>query len=155
MFFLYHEIIKNEVYYQSFHPRIFKKEMAFTDIYDLYNQRLTADQPYVDSCVSAIKTQIETYTNTYQLFYFDFDLTDLIGSLDVDTQIRIKDQIIFTLKNIGIRCYLLYTGVTNTPGTPNYQPYAINFNSKYITVSLLLHVEWFIRNDREFMKAYV
>jgi hypothetical protein len=127
------------------------------DIYDLYNTQLTTDQPYVDTCVSAIKTQIASTVAANGVYDFNFDLTPYIGSLDIPSQIRIKDRIIFTFRAIGIGCFLLWTGTAQTPNitSSSYQPWGINFNSQYITTSLVVKVRWFVRNDTEFGKSYV
>lgn len=126
------------------------------DIYDLYNERLTADQSYVDSCVTAIKAQIATTVSNNEVYDFNFDLTPYIGTLDLASQIRIKDRIIYTFRVIGIGCFILYSAnqVPNVTSS-NVQPFAINFNSQYITNSLVLKIRWFVRNDTEFAKSYV
>lgn len=128
-----------------------------TSIYDRYNERLTADQSYVETCVNAIQTQITNTVSSNGTYDFDFDLTPYIGTIDLASQIRIKDRIIFTFRNLGIGCFILYSGTANTPNvtSSNGQPYAINFNSQYISTSLVLKIRWFVRNDTEFGKSYV
>lgn len=131
--------------------------MANTDsIYALYNDKLTVDQSYVDTIVTAIKAEIATTTAAEETNTFDFDLTSYIGTLQLDQQIRIKDQIIYFFRQIGFRSYIVYNNA-NTPNVTmsNNFDFAVNFNSKYVTNSLIIRIEWFVRNDREFMKAYV
>jgi|SRR6185369_12750567 len=128
-------------------------------IYDLYNDQLVIDQPYVDSCINLIETQI-TYQIAHNLEYrFTIDLTDTIGTLDMASQIRIKDQVTFYFRNKGIRTYIIYIA-QNQSASPNITssngyPFAVNFNSQYVTNSNIIQVEWFIRDNREFAKAYV
>lgn len=131
--------------------------MANSDsIYDLYNDKLTVDSSIVSTCVSAIKAQITSTTATEQTNTFDFDLTPYIGSLEEEQQIRIKNSIIYYLRNIGFRSYIAY----NQANTPNVSssyslPLALNFNSEYVTNTMIIRIEWIIRKDTEFMKSYV
>jgi hypothetical protein len=129
----------------------------YSSIYDRYNAILASDQPYVDTCVTAIQAQIDTTIAAKQKFSFPFDLSPYIGSIDQASQIRIKDRIIFTFRELGIGCFILYTGTMSIPNvtSSNTQPFAINFNSEYINTSLVLLIRWFIRNDTEFGKSYV
>jgi hypothetical protein len=102
--------------------------MAFNNIYDLYNTVLEDDKPLVDTCMAEIKTQIETITAANDPFTFDYDLdVKLSNTVELVQKKRIRDQIIFQLRTIGIRC------------TGDY---------------LKLTIFWFIRDDREFMKSY-
>lgn len=129
----------------------------YTSIYDRYNERLTADQPYVDTCIIAIQNQIDTTIANNEVYDFNFDLTPYIGTLDINTQIRIKDRVIFIFRNLGIGCFILYTGSQSTPNitSTNAVNFATNFNSQYISVSLVLKIRWFVRQDTEFAKSYV
>jgi len=75
------------------------------------------------------------------------------------TQIRIKDQVIFYFRTKGIRAYIIYIA-QNQSAPPNITssngyPFAVNFNSQYVTNSNIIQIEWFIRDNREYAKAYV
>lgn len=129
----------------------------YTSIYDRYNERLTADQSYVDGCINAIQNQIDLTIANNEVYDFNFDLTPYIGTLDINTQIRVKDRVIFIFRNLGIGCFILYTGSQSTPNvtSTNVVNFATNFNSQYISVSLVLKIRWFVRQDTEFAKSYV
>lgn len=102
--------------------------MAWNNITDLYNSTLEDDKPIVDNIILAIKTQIETNTDTNGDHFFDYDMNDVLTT-EEDVQIgRIRDQVIFILRAIGIRVQII---------DPTK-----------------LHIEWLIRDNREFMKQY-
>lgn len=135
-----------------------KQTMAeYTSIYDRYNISLTTDQPHVDDCMNAIQSQMDSTIAQNLPSYFDFDLTPFIGTLDIPSQIRIKDRIIFNFRTLGIGCFIMFSGTVNVPNvtSTNSVSYAINFNSQYISTSLVLRIRWFVRNDTEFGKSYV
>ncbi|MEO6302524.1 MAG: hypothetical protein ABIP51_05070 [Bacteroidia bacterium] len=111
--------------------------MPFQNIYELYNDVLAADKPFVDTCITEIKTEIETRTTANTDFFFDYDATTALSSVPDLNKMRILDQVQFILRSIGIRCTFNVSGVTS-------------LNS----YSFILHIEWFIRNRREFMKTY-
>lgn len=101
--------------------------MAINNIYDIYNSVLQADKPLVDQCMAEIKTQIETITAADEPYTFQYDLDVKLPESTIQQKQRIRDQLIYQLRCIGIRC------------TGDY---------------FLLTITWFVRNDREFMKAY-
>lgn len=116
--------------------------MPFENIYDLYNDTLDADKPLVDQVITEIKSEIETKTLENLEYSFDFDLR-AFEYLDEDDEpitpenkqlIRIRDQVQFILRAIGIRCSI--PRITSEEG------------------DIILSIKWFIRNDREFMKTY-
>lgn len=102
--------------------------MAWNNIYDLYNSTLDDDKTLVDLIISEIKTEIENRTDNNLEFSFEYDMSTILTS-SPDIQVdRIRDNIVFYLRNIGIRCQ--------------------------ITDVKKLLIEWIIRENREFMKAY-
>ena len=111
--------------------------MPFQNIYELYNNVLVEDKPFVDSCILAIKTEIEARIAANTDFFFNYDATTSLASLTDMQKMRILDQVQFTLRSIGIRC-------------------SFNANSviSYGSFSSIFYIEWFIRNRREFMKTY-
>jgi hypothetical protein len=128
--------------------------MAFPEnIYDIYNKQLELDAPFVTACIAAIKAEISNRVTNQSESRFQQDLQPLIGELEAGQQNRIKDQVIYQLRMLGIRAYLIYVQVAS--GTTNNYIYSANFNSTFITNSNILMIEWNTRNDREFMKAYV
>lgn len=119
------------------------------DVYQMYNDRLTNDQSWVDTLVASIKYQIYDTIQNYLPSNFQYDAGEWIGDLDIQSQSRIMDQVIKYFRARGIRVYLLNTvlfnnnvmfGVTQIDNSTNF---------------LLVTVEWFIRDQQEFMKAYL
>src|SRR6185369_11287746 len=119
------------------------------DVYELYNDRLDSDQLWVNAIVASIKYGIY-YNVSYNLISnFQYGATEWIGTLDIQTQSRVMDQVIKYFRKRGIRVYLrstyLFTnviayGVTQISNSANF---------------LLVNVEWFVRDQEEFMKAYL
>lgn len=104
--------------------------MAFNNIYDLYNQTLETDQPLVDECITAVKTEIENRVTNNLEFNFEFDFETILTTQEDVVKNRVKYAVQEYFRKIGIRFY--------SPSD-----------------SYVYTVEWFIRNKREFMKAYV
>jgi hypothetical protein len=109
--------------------------MAWNNIYDLYNDVLLADKPLVDAIIAEIKDEIETRTTANQDFFFDYDPTVILAGLEEEKITRVLEQVQFYFRTIGIRC--LY----NPPVVPSTTTYTV-------------HVEWFIRHKRQYMKSY-
>jgi hypothetical protein len=107
----------------------------FTNIYDIYNQMIELDKPYVDSCIDAIKLQISDAIDDVEIeeyaFDFDFDNTS-IKDLPAIQKDRIKGRVQYYMRAIGVQFYSLSN-------------------------SYIYHVGWLKnnRNPSEFMKAYV
>jgi hypothetical protein len=123
--------------------------MAWDQIYDLYNSSLEADKFLSDQALAEIKSQIETITAANQPFSLSIDLytfpfvdannNPVIPQLD--QMVRIADLIQFSLRSIGIRC-----------SAPLPQ-YLFPYSTPTIT-NMILFIEWFLRDDREYMKQY-
>jgi hypothetical protein len=131
--------------------------MANVDsIYTLYNDKLNTDKTLVNTIITAIKTLISSTADAETSNTFDFDLTSYLTALELEQQIRIKDNVIYYLRNIGFRSYMAYNS-SNTPDVNSSFDFgiALNFNSEYITNSMILRIEWVVRKDTEFMKSYV
>lgn len=121
---------------------------SFSDIKDLYNQVLLLDKTYVDVCVAEIKAEIMLRVNSIDEPFFYYNCFPVIGALEVLQQDRIKDQITFQLRNLGIRV--------------NLPPYIVASLNYPATVPIPTDVEfykigisWEIREKREYMKNYV
>ena len=107
--------------------------MPFNSIHEIYNQQLLLDKPYVDSCVEHIKEEIETNV-VENVMYFTVNLSSLLEELTTIQKLRIKDQVIYLFRNMGIRVY----AAGNT------------LESDIFNVAILPR-----NNKHEFMKAYV
>ena len=116
--------------------------MPFDNIYDLYNQTLLADKPFVASVITQLKSQIETKTAQNIDYLISFNLsTFLLPTVTEYKQVlRIRDQVQFYLRAIGIRC------------TISPRPFPQTLVS--ISSDIYLNVSWIIRDNREFMKSY-
>jgi len=129
------------------------------DIYQLYNDTLNMEQSYVDLIVDSINYAIYdmmhgTYTDDQRSpsggYTFDYDTTEWIGTYDKLIQSRVTDQVIKHFRSRGIRCWVKNDMHLNY-NTPLYLAGAYNTQSQNIN---LLTIEWFIREDVEYMKSY-
>lgn len=116
--------------------------MPFSNIYDLYNQTLLTDKPFVDSVMTELKTQIEIKTDENIEYVINFNLSAffLPSILEYKQVLRIRDQVQFQLRAIGIRCTI----------SPRPFPQTVISTSSDIH----LNITWIIRDNREFMKSY-
>lgn len=116
--------------------------MAFSNIHDLYNQTLLADKPFVDLVMTELKTQVETKTAENVDYLINFNLTAffLPSIINYKQILRIRDQVQFQLRTIGIRCT-----ISPRPFFQTVIPTSFDIH---------LNVNWIIRDNREFMKSY-
>lgn len=112
----------------------------------LYNATLKNDKQYIDQCVVAISSEIQNHIDNELDPSFNIDLTSILGTLSVQQQNRIKDEIIYHFRNLGIRVVSSYLYVPSVVETNN---------NDSLNADLTLHVSWFIRDAREYMKTYV
>lgn len=125
--------------------------MAWDTIYDLFNSTLEADKPLVTQVLTDIKGQIEQKTADNDIKEFTFNMSDFIFKDGNNAEIiveakqldRIRDQVQFTLRSVGIRCRIPFFSPTN------------QFNLNYQNAgNVVFYISWEIRDDREFMKQY-
>jgi len=122
-----------------------------TDIYELYNERLVADQPFVDCIVASISYDIYYNISEGLQSYFLYDTAEWIGNQSNEQKVRVIDQVILYFRSRGIRCYLdnWYKFNYNTSQIPMASE---NSNRAPVTI---LKVEWLVRQSQEYMKAYL
>lgn len=129
------------------------------DIYDIYNFTLQNEQSYVDLIVDSIDYQIYTIMNSGNAnsyispagsYMFSYDTTEWIGSYDTFVQSRVTDQVIKYFRSRGIRVYIKNDIYINY-NIPIYL--AGSFNTQAANINVLT-VEWFVREDNEYMKTY-
>lgn len=121
--------------------------MPVENIYDMYNQYLTQDQPVVDAMVTAILAEINNVITNNLEPKFNFVVTPYLENLDMNSKTRIIDQVIFYFRNNGIRCYI------NNPSFTDPYAYAVNYNRIGAEFTELT-ISWTIRSSREYMKTY-
>lgn len=130
------------------------------DIYELYNDTLNREQSYVDLIVDSINYAIYVmmnggYDDSQQApagaYQFDYDTTEWIGTHDMLMQSRVTDQVIKYFKTRGIRVYVKNDILLNL-NTPLYFDGTYNLQGTNINI---LTVQWFIRENNEYMKSYV
>lgn len=123
--------------------------MSWNTIFDLYNETVIADAPYVAQALSFIKDQIETNTTQGLEYKFLFDIA-AFSFLDNGNNVvtltpkqidRLRDQIQFTLRNLGIHALSPYFSPSN------------QYNLSFLP-STTLSIEWHVRDEREYMKQY-
>lgn len=121
------------------------------DIYDMWNERLVADQYFVETIIASIKFNIWYNVQNQLNNWFIYDCDEWLINQDQNTKLRVIDQVIKYFRSRGIRIY-----VNNTfhfAGDPTVYPGAM-FNSDY-ALSTVVKVEWLIRQGTEYMKSYV
>lgn len=126
-----------------------------TGIYELYNERLVADQPIIDCIVASIKFEIwYRISEGFMEYRFLYDTNEWLFLSDQNQKLRVIDGVIRYFRARGIRSYLqnyqnfnqVVQGGTPLPGT--YFNYPTN-------LSTVLCIEWFVRQGQEYMKAYL
>ena len=118
---------------------------SFDNIKDLYNQTLLLDKTYVDNVMREIKAEIFTRVNANNLQYFEYNTQPLLGALEAIQQLRIKDQIILQLRDMGIRV---------SSRSLLYAPWLFPLQATPQITNYILPISWTIRDAREYMKSY-
>jgi len=126
-------------------------DMFPNDIYELYNERLVADQPFVDTIVNSIKFQIYYHIQESLEYYFLYDCQEWLENQDMLQKLRIIDQVILHFRSRGVRVYVDNTYKFNSD-TTQIQGASFNYPTSFSTI---LRVEWIVRQGREYMKAYL
>lgn len=126
-----------------------------TSIYELYNERLVADQPIIDCIVASIKFQMwYQIQEGFAPYNFQYDTNEWLFLSDQNQKLRVIDSVILYFRSRGIRCYLnnyqKFNQTTNG-GSPLPGAY-FNYPTSMTTT---LYVEWFVRQGQEYMKAYL
>jgi len=121
-------------------------------IYDLYNDFLVQDQPYVTQITTDIDSLIATAVSTNQPPYFDYVMTPVIGNLDIYSKNRIIDQVIFYYRSLGIRA-TIKNPQQNNEQTGELYSYTRTFNFMFADFTTIT-ISWKVRNSTEFMKTY-
>lgn len=126
-------------------------DMFPNDIYELYNERLIADQPFVDTIIASIK--FEMYYNIQEGldYWFLYDADEWLINQDNKQKVRVIDQVIKHFRSRGIRVYIDNTFKFNYDTT---QITGAGFNTG-TAPNTVMRVEWIVRNGQEYMKAYL
>jgi len=122
-----------------------------TNIYEIYNERLVADQPFVDTICASINFQIYYHISEGLEYKFLYDADEWMENQEMLQKLRVIDQVIKYFRSRGIRCYVDNTYHFNSD-TTIIQGAGFLYPTSFSTV---LKVQWFVRQGQEYMKAYL
>jgi hypothetical protein len=108
--------------------------MPINNTYDLYNEAMDLDKPYVDLITTAIAAEIEVQVGLSKNT-FDYDAEPIIGELEIIQQLRIADLVINHFRRGGIWCSM-QQGFNETEDESTFR------------------VTWHLRDNRQYMKHY-
>lgn len=147
--------------------------MSFSNIYELYNNTFVQDQSLVNSIVNNIKFIIEDYIQEGEYNKFDYDTNIFLEGKSTQQKDRVIDQVIKYFRLRGVRARKQDSYYFGQPTVPLIGPQDTQINGEFNndfsddffiyeeatytpsdTYATILTIEWFIRNNQEFMKHY-